>query len=217
MRITEINHGLTLAAPTEGYVRTPGLHLSDIYNSLYKKLDPKRYDRRDEAGNPTPFDTVAGEIGTAFEEVLEPVLRRRIISAERPGEFATQHASDCVHTRTTVKVGDPVCACGAGVIYTPDHFFFNGAFYLGEFKTTRMSSAKGLTDRKFDKWFCQIKTQCYHLKTLFARLYVLFILGDWSDKSPEFRAWDIEFTDKETTEEWLTLLRHGRREGMIPV
>ena len=216
MKLVEIEHGLELAKPTEGYIRTSGLHLSDIYNSLYKKLNPERYDRRDSVGNPIPFDPVAGEFGTAFEEVLEPVLRRRIISAERPGEFVTQHTSDCIYRRTTVKVGDSVCACGAGVIYTPDHFFFNGVFYLGEFKTTRMSSAKGLTDRKFDKWFCQIKAQCFHLKTLYARLYVFFILGDWTDKSPEFRAWDIEFTEKELTEEWRMLLAHGKREGLIP-
>lgn len=216
MIIQPIEHGLILAAPTEGYVRTPGLHMSDIYNSLYKGLDPKRFDKRDADGNPLPFDDLRMEVGSAFEEALEPVLRARVIEASRPGEFATQHARDCVHVRTKVEVGDPVCSCGAGVIYSPDHFLFNGVFRLGEFKLTWMSIRKGLHDKRFDKWFCQMKVYCHHLGTQHARLYVLFINGDYTNYSPMLLAWDIEFTVKETTEEWNTLLRHGRKKGLIP-
>ena len=216
MRITEINHGLDLAVPTTGYIRTPGLHMSDLYGSLYKKLNPKRYDKRDKDGNPLPFDDLRAEVGTSFEELLEPAIRQRIVGADRPGEFATQHAIDCVHRYTTVRVGDSVCACGGGVIYSPDHFLFNGEFSLGEFKVTWMSSAKGLHDKRFDKWFCQMRVYSYHLHTRFARLYALFINGDYKSYSPSLLCWDIEFTDKELTEEWAMLLRHGRQEGLIP-
>lgn len=217
MQISPIEHGLILAAPTEGYVRTPGLHMSEIYGSLYKGLDPKRYDKRDAAGNPLPFDTLRMEVGTAFEEALEPALRARIITAERPGEYATQHPRDCRYHRIPVRPGDPPCPCGAGVIFTPDHFLFNGVFRLGEFKLTWMSIRKGLKDRRFDKWFCQMKAYCYHLGTPYARLYVLFINGDYTDHSPQLLAWDIEFSQKELTEEWSILLRHARTKGMLLV
>ena len=216
MRIDSIDHGLILAAPTEGYERTAGLHMSDLYGSLYKKLNPKRYDKRDKDGNPLPFDLVRMEVGSAFEEVLEPVIRKRIIDAERPGEFATQHTSDCVYQRVVVRPGDAVCPCGAGVIYSPDHFLFNGVFRLGEFKLTWMSISKGIRDKRFDKWFCQMKVYCKHLKTRYARLIALFVNGDYTDHSPLLLAWDIEFNQKELDEEWNTLLRHGRRERMIP-
>ena len=122
MRLDQIDHGFIFNAPTEGYVRTPGLHMSDLYSSLYKGLNPKRYDKRDAAGNPLPFDALKSEIGTAFEEALEPLIRSRLIAAERPGEFATQHADDCVYAGNHTPVGGPVCPCGAGVIYSPDHF-----------------------------------------------------------------------------------------------
>lgn len=216
MKIDEIDHGLILSAPTEGYVRTPGLHMSDIYDSLYKGLNPKRYDKRDPVtGEPLPFDELRMEVGTSFEEVLEPAVRERVVGAERPGEYATQHQSDCLYAGTRVLVGDPTCPCGAGVIYSPDHFLFNGVFRLGEFKVTWMSIRKGLTDPRFDKWFCQIKAYCYHLNTVYARLYGLFINGDYKTYTPDLKSWDITFTQKELREEWSLLLRHARKQSML--
>ena len=217
MKVVPLDHGLLLGAPTEGYVRTPGVHMSELYNSLYKGLNPRRFDKRDADGKPFPFDDLRVEVGTAFEELLEPVLRQRIITAERPGEYATQHVATCIHWPFPVSVGDPVCSCGAGIIYTPDHFLFNGTFRVGELKVTWMSIAKGLSDRRFDKWFTQLKSYCYHLQTPYARLYALFINGDYRSYSPALLAWDITFTAKELAEEWHVLLRHGKKTGMIPV
>ena len=217
MQIAAIDHGLTLAAPTEGYIRTPGLHMSDLYNSLYKDLDPKRFDKRDADGNPLPFDDTRMEVGTSFEEVLEPAVRARVIGAERPGEYVTQHTADCVYSRVVVRVGDSACPCGAGVIYSPDHFLFNGVFRLGEFKATWLSIKKGLKDRRFDKWHTQMRVYCFHLGTPYARLYALFMNGDYTTFSPQLLAWDIEYSYKELFEEWQTLLRHGRRKGLIPL
>ncbi len=210
------DHGLELARPSEGYVRTPGLHMSDLYNNLYKAIDPKRYDKRDAHGNPLPLDEMACEMGTAFEEVIEPIIRRRVINSERPGEYVTQHAADCRHRGAPVRVGDVPCACGAGVIYSPDHFLFNGVFRLGEFKCTKMSIRKGIRDRRFDKWFTQMRVYCYHLKTQYARLIACFINGDYTDMSYQVIPWDITFTEREMHEEWQALLRRGRKDGLIP-
>lgn len=212
MQITPIEHGLVLAAPTEGYIRTPGLHISDLYGELYRGIDPQRF-----GGEGGP-DTLKMEIGTAFEEALEPAIRKRIIHAERPGEYVTQHAVDCVHRAVVVAVGDAPCPCGAGVIYSPDHFLFNGVFRLGEFKLTWMSIGKGIHDKRFDKWKTQMKVYCYHLGTPYARLYALFVNGDWSFKfrsGPQLLAWDIEFSQKEMREEWNTLLRLAQKKGML--
>lgn len=209
MRIDPLDHGLILNAPTEGYVRTPGLHISELYNSLYADLEPARYAKGDGP------DMLKMEVGTSFEDVLEPAIRKRIVGAERPGEYATQHAVDCIHHKP-VRVGDPVCPCGAGIIYSPDHFLFNGVFRLGELKLTWMSIRKGINDHRFLKWFTQMRVYCYHLGTPYARLYALFINGDYTNYSPQLRAWDIEFTQKELTEEWRVLLRQGRKMGVIP-
>lgn len=201
MKITEIDHQLDLAAPTEGYVRTPGLHMSAIYNSLYAKLEPRRF-----AGKGDP-DAVKMETGTSFEEVLEPALARRLMG-DRPSEFAAMPSG------RIVKVGTP-----GAIIFSPDYLIFNGVMRLGEFKCTWMSIRHGIQDKRFDKWFCQIKSYCYPLKIRWARLYVLFVNGDYSYRPPnggaQIRAWDLEFTERELRDNWDMLMAHARQEGMI--
>lgn len=215
MKIIEVDHGLDLAAAAPGYVRSPQLHMSALYGSLYAKLEPKRFK---ESGSP---DVTRMEVGMAFEEVLEPALAQRLLG-ERPGEFVTQHAANCVHAAKSVEHGDPLCFCGAGIAYSPDHLLWNGdgIFRVGEFKVTWMSIRKGIADARFDKWRCQIKAYAKHLGTRHARLYALFINGDYSWKDPygqpHLRAWNMEFTQQELDDEWDMLVRHGRKVGLLP-
>lgn len=188
--------------------------MSDLYGSLYQQLEPKRFKKDDGGPDPTRM-----EVGMAFEETLELAIAQRLFGA-RPGEFVTQHERDCTHANTVVEVGDPVCPCGAGVIYSPDHFLFNGSSYGGEFKATWMSIRKGVRDSKFDKWFTQMKVYGHHLKMTRWKLYALFINGDYSWKppygQPHMRAWDITFTVREMADEWGVLVRHGKKVGLIP-
>ena len=193
MKLTEIDHGLDLAKPSAGYVRSPGLHMSDIYNDLYRELNPARYDKRDKDGNPLPFDSTRAEFGTAFEEVLEDAMSGRLLGA-RPGEERTPE----------------------GIIYSPDHYLFNGQFRLGEFKATWMSSRYGLHDPRFDKWFTQMKSYCHNIETPYARLYSFFVNGDYTTHQPQLRAWDIEFSGRELRDNWDMMMRHARKRGMLP-
>ena len=202
MKFRPIEHGLVMGKPAEGYVRSPGLHMSDIYGSLYKALMPKRYDKRDSKGDPLPFNQTYMELGSAFEEVLEPALRDRLLGAERPGEFTTLD--------------------GTNVIYSPDQFIFQGGkFYLGEFKLTWMTNTS-ITDPKFDKWLCQMKAYCFHLETPYALLYAFFVNGSGWTKGkadsglPQLTAWEFEFSAKELSENWQTLKRHAERTGLLP-
>jgi hypothetical protein len=192
--IKPYEHNIVLAQPTEGYVRSPGLHMSDIYNSLYKELDPKRYDKKDKQGNPLPFDLAKLELGTAFEEVLEEALRQRIFGA-RPGEFTTEE----------------------GVIFSPDYIFFEeNESILGEFKCTWYSMKNAPHDQKFDKWITQIKAYLHHLSMTRCRLFVFFVNGDYkANRSPVLLAWDLTFTPSELTANWNMLKRHAVRKGMI--
>lgn len=164
--------------------------MSDIYNSLYADLDPKKYAKGDGP------DVTKMTLGTSFEEVLEVALSERIIG-ERAGEFTTKE----------------------GIIYSPDHLIFNGVTTLGEFKCTWFSIRAGIQDKRFDKWFTQMKSYCYHLQTPYARLYALFVNGDYSYKppygGPHVRAWDIEFTRRELDDNWAMLMRHARRKKML--
>lgn len=193
MKITPFQHQLDLGKPTEGYVRTPGLHMSDLYNSLHRALDPKRYDKRGKDGKPLPMDMVKVETGTSFEEVLERALASRLFG-ERPGEFTTDE----------------------GIIYSPDYLFFeDDDTILGEFKLTWYSSRNAPYGEKFEKWFTQMKAYLYHLRMRQARLYALFINGTYKPPSPKLLAWDIVFTQRELTDNWNLMLRHAKEEGIL--
>lgn len=203
MKITEIDHGLALNQPAPGYVRSPGLHMSDIYNSLYEEMEPSRFKKSEKGPNAAIM-----EVGSAFEEALEIALAHRLMG-ERPGEFAATPAG------LIVPVGTP-----GSIIFSPDNFLYEPTLtLLGEFKATKMSIKHGIEDKKFDKWFTQMKSYGKPLRMRRVRLYVLFLMGDWSFKPPhgetELRAWDIEFTQRELDDNWAMLMRHAKKKGMI--
>jgi len=168
--------------------------MSDLYGELYKQLEPKRFDKRDKDGNPEPFDLTRMELGTSFEEVLEPVLAERLLGT-RPGEFTTDE----------------------GVIYSPDYLFIDddGEWVLGEFKLTWMSSRGAPHDTKFSKWHCQMMAYCYHLNINTARLFAFFVNGDYAPPSPKLLAWEFKFTKKELVTNWNELVRIGRQKGLL--
>lgn len=178
--------------------RSAGLHMSDIYGSLYQGLEPDRYDKS------RPMNPLLLELGLEFESILEQSLKSRLTGVgERCGEFTTEE----------------------GIIYSPDLIIFNGHTRLGEIKLTFMSSREmpvEVTDAgfpaKFDKWLVQMKAYCYNLELNYARLYALFVYGDY-DRSkgpnPQFRAWDIEFTARELKENWQMLMNHARHARLL--
>lgn len=211
MEFSAVAHGLDFGKNAPGYVRSPGVHMSDLYNSLYERLEPKRFNH----DTPMPMDKM--EIGMVWEEIIEREFRKRVGVAEgtawRPGEFVTPE----------------------GIAYSPDLLIANGTTRLGEIKATWMScrnvpiskeqaEAAGRPDLanklatfddKFSKWFTQIKAYLYHLKLTEARLIVLFLNGNYKPPSPVPLAWDLAFTQRELDEEWAMLVNHAKAEGMI--
>ena len=134
MQVRQFKHELVLAENTPDFVRSPGLHMSDIYNSLFKAIDPKRYDRRDEDGNPEELNRAKMEAGSGFETRVEPLIAAKWGGC-RPGEFFTQHSRACPKFRTPATSGADLCHCGAGVAYSPDWLFPTATdIILGEFK-----------------------------------------------------------------------------------
>lgn len=194
MIITPCPHGLEGVLGVSTGHRSPGLHLSEIYNDLYQDLEPKRYTRG------TKPDPLRLEAGLAFEDMLEEGLKRRL-AGERQGEFVTEE----------------------GIVYSPDLIIANTGHpnRLGEIKLTWMSSKEVPRERsngfppKFDKYFTQMKAYCYHLGLTDARLLAFFVNSDYRPPKPELLAWDIEFTVRELKENWQMLLNHARHKGML--
>ena len=213
MIVTPASHGLELGLNAPGFERSPGLHMSAIYNSLYKAIDPKRYADRNGG---MPLDKL--EAGMIWEYLLERGFKARPgigFDAWRPGEFRTENE---------------------GIAYSPDLLITNGETRLGEIKLTWYSCKETPISReqaeaahrpdlantrtefgsKFDKWLTQIKAYLYHLHLTEARLIVLFVNGSYKPPSPVPLAWDLSFLVSELQEEWDTLLAHARAEGMLP-
>ena len=192
MIITPVAHGLEdIVGVSTGY-RSPGLHMSTIYNDLFCDLEPKRFQK---GSTPNPLIL---EAGLALETMLEEGLRQRLCG-ERPAEQVTSE----------------------GIFYSPDLIIFNGHTRLGEIKLTWMSSkevpreiANGFPP-KFDKYFVQMKAYCYHLELAHARLLAFFINGNYRHNGPELLAWDIDFTKRELTENWTMLKNHATSKRML--
>jgi hypothetical protein len=204
MKITPVPHGLEdiLGGNAPDFVRTPGLHMSDLYGSLYKYLEPDRYDTG------TSIDPLRAELGFSLEGMLEDALKKRLTAdSGRPGEFVEPEY---------------------GIIYSPDMIIFNGHTRLGEMKLTWMSSREVPREPsngfppKFDKYFTQMKLYCRCLETPYARLMALFVNGDYSYRKtkgatagPELLAWDITFTRRELDDEWAMVINHAKQRKLL--
>ena len=222
MKATEHPHGLVLSDIDAGSDRSTGLHMSDLYGSLYKDLQPKRYNKKTAEGLPEEMDWNKVFAGLAFERQLEPLLRK-LCDGERPGELFTQHDPSCSAFDTRVKDGSVICHCGAGVAYSPDWLFFSPeGDVLGEFKFTWYSLRDFPHHEKFDKWLCQVKCYLKHLKLQkrTVRVYPYWVVGGYpkgAPPTPVFTSYyELVFTQRELDHEWEILVEHGRKVGMIP-
>ena len=187
MKVTQIDHDLDRIIAPRSETRSKGLHVSDIYQKLYQSIDPNRYTE----GEPNPYKLA---LGLAWEAHLEKVLEASGAHAYRPDELLSPE----------------------GIAYSPDLIIVNGSDHVGEIKLTFMMDSKSLDDPKFDKWLTQAKAYCYHLGIPRARFYVLFVMGDYKKhRDPIMRVFDIEFSPRELTENWRTLLNFAKSRGMI--
>jgi hypothetical protein len=206
MKIKTIDHGLDLAANADGFVRSKGLHMSDLYGDYYRSADPEKYDKRDAKGNKLPYDTAKMELGMAFEDILEPLLATRLFGS-RPKEQKIR-----INARGEI---DPK---GAITLYfSPDHVFFvEGETTLGEFKCTWYSSRGApRIPKKFGIWITQMKLYCHALDLTKARLYVFFVNSDYKPPTPKLLAWEFTFTQAECAEEWGIIMRHAVEKGLL--
>ncbi len=179
-------------------VRTLGVvHLSDIYGSLMRRLQPDRFGK--------PFDQDAYtrmEVGIAFENILEQGLAEKFATV-RPGEIVSPE----------------------GVFMSPDGV--NPTLDAGEeYKATWMSSRSngttpytdenGEPSEKYIHYFFQVKGYAKWLGTNRFLLRVLHINGDYTyPLTPQFLTHLIEFTDKELDDNWTLLMNHARSEGLL--
>lgn len=198
-----------LTSPDAGFVRSPGLHMSQLYGAFYEALEPKKY------GGPRDDKVMANYMGAglALEAALEAGLRERLTAESgRPGEF--------IHKERGISTP---------IIFSPDIIIFNSHTRVGEIKLTWMSSSEvphviqdaNTFPPKFAKYFTQMMLYCRCLETPYARLYGFFVNGGYEflrhkkgEKSkppqPAFYGWDLEFSKREMDDEWAMIINHAR-------
>lgn len=193
MKVTPIPHGLDLQA--SDLVRSPGLHMSEIFNTLYQKLDPGKQGWAD------PELFLAGAMGTAWEKQVEFLLTKSGVEAQRPQEFRTTE----------------------GIAFSPDLLIYEpGKLRLGEIKLKWMSTKdmprqpSSRFPPKFDKIITQMMSYCAALETPYARLYANFVIGNYCKPyKPELLVWDIEFSPREMRDEWQAMMNHARHARLL--
>ena len=190
MKIVPVPHNLDLLA--SDLVRSPGLHMSQIYGSLFERLEPKRY---------TPggaINSLMAAVGTAWEKHLEYLMGKAGIQVFRPGELVTP----------------------AGIVYSPDGLLDNQtrlaeykvAWWMSSADMPRTSTTSSFPP-KLNKYVCQMQSYAHNLELGAARLYVLFVQG--RGKDPELLVYDIEFTARELKDNWDAMMNHARHQRLL--
>lgn len=182
--------------------RSPGLHLSQIYDDLADTIKPRKpmSDARDiqsyRAG------------GFIWERVLET-------------SFSTAFGDSLIDA-DTVRPGE---VYRDGIWASPDLLHLP-TFTVVDTKFTWRSSRRlevpegvGLAtalNNHFWTWTVQLKGYCQMLNTTLARLLVFFVNGNYADSGPQLRQFDLTFTNRELDENWSMLLNHARKRGWLP-
>lgn len=171
-----------------GGERSKGLHVSEIYKDLMHDLEPKRFK------NDGQYNYEKLEVGLSFETMLEQGIQQRLFpDLVRPGEIISDE----------------------GIAMSPDGLTFD-PLTVHEFKATWMSSRQGIEHDKFYVWFVQMKAYCREMGTPYARLWVLFVNGNYVQPyKPLLCAWDFRFTQQELDENWQMLINHARKKGLL--
>jgi hypothetical protein len=194
VKVTDISLGALNLTPHSQ--RSPGCHISDVIrdleNTVTKPGERRKYDQlslaeKTRMGNYT-------SVGWAWESIIKRGLLDAgfcpIDCAVTPGELVLD-----------------------GLAGTPDWLILD-PYKVVEFKATWRSSARSL-DADFWAWLVQIRAYCKMLQARQAELYVLYVNGDYRDSGPQYKGYELAFSELELEENWAMLTNHARERKWI--
>lgn len=206
MIVTEIDYPLAL--PKSPHPRTEGVHLSAIIRSIAGRYgilaaewveDLSLCDSREIKDIGSILRIM---IGLAWEDWFSQTLPE---VTYHPGEMELGgiYMTPDGDSVDVIKLHKPVVTTRGDTLSTvwiPK---------LHEFKTTYKSTKTVGDMRSQWMWLTQCKGYCKAMGTRFARIYVLFLCGDYKFPiTPQHRVWDIEFTQEEVDETWEMLVEY---------
>lgn len=183
MKIVRIPFEVSLGA---GAPRAPGLHLTDVTSDIALMtgvLKPEYADR--DVTKPGSIYRVS--LGIAWEQWI---VKQHPEVMHQPGEI--------------VKDGIPM---------TPDGYGWDssGGLIIHEWKATYKSMIKEDSLDGEWLWMAQLKGYCCGAETNHGRLHVFWVNGDYRSSGPQYRIYDIKFSDREIKENWQMILRHAEK------
>lgn len=165
-------------------IRSDGYHLSQILKWILTNLDPSTY-KQDEIDDGL---RALWEIGFIWEDAIADAMARR---------FEKVSSRKIVQQEVFLD----------GVYMTPDAFDLK-LWELDEYKFTRISSDREITDVKFRHWIWQAKAYLHFYGANVANLIVMHVMGNYRDKSfPIAKRWVLTFSDQEIAANWRMILK----------
>ncbi len=170
---------------TTGPPRTPGLHLSDIIHDLMATIGVGP-----QYGEIDDKTRLMFEKGYIWEEVLSRAYAARALV--RPDEITLD-----------------------GIACSPDALAFTDTHtVVEEYKCTALSPGK--TPEDMPAWIMQLKGYCHAVGTPHGLWRVLHHCGDYRGvRHPIPKAYTVEFTPRELTENWTALTNHAKSRGWL--
>jgi hypothetical protein len=167
--------------------RSEGKHLSDIITDLGEEVFGLKG-----AGKDTPSEEtrLQWEKGFVWEEALSHGFGDRL--ADRPGEI----------------VCDGVACSPDGVTVDEE-----GNVVVEEYKCTAMSSSK--TPDAIWRWRTQAAAYCYVLGATRAIFRVFYLNGDYKGSGPQYRVFQLDWSQAEIDENWAMVWSHAKRKGWV--
>ena len=204
-----------------GVGRAPGLHLGHVLNYLEKHGLGKTYTGE---GNDLWAAT-----GFMFEVMLSSAFAKYLLQDRDHVVIGKEYRAA---TGSRVKGADSMALNPDGYDTVVDRIEECKATWRSANKFRHAAVDGGLSLHTYAwRWLAQIKTYCRRLETPRARLYVLFIMGDYcygrpSKNNPEplpagpsLQVFDLEFTPAELDANWRMVTLHAemaaREAGVI--
>lgn len=187
MIYTELTPGVIALKDDDN--RPPGLHLSQVVTDLAKCAKPDIYGKPLDDHGKTKI-----RMGLSFEEALEKSFQSAAIGTFRP----------------------PPVFVPPGIWCSPDGVDPE-SWSVEEFKLTWYSAHKVCPiDPVYWAWIVQIKGYCKAIDSLQAKLWVLYINGDYAPPRPwPPRVFLLKFTELEIEENWDMIVNHAKFRGWL--
>lgn len=183
MKLEEVGAdiGNLIISDEQSRPRDPGLHVSDVIKYMRKSLGKDAEWREDEL-------EISAQLGRVWERIVARTL------ADAHGDAARYFRPD------------PVCR--DGIVGSPDGIDCRDDAVL-EYKCTWRSSNRDI-ELSFPHYWWQVKSYCWMTGLDVARLYVLFINGDYRGTGPVFKGWQAHFTERELKDNWRMILTQAK-------